>query len=61
MEHKFHGLNRSQLNQVLNIVCDLKDRLIEPTEEEKEAYVIAIQCVVQILNRMADNKPIRWD
>lgn len=61
MQNMFCGLNRSQMNQVLNVVCELEDRIPDLTEEEQNAYDIGIQCITQIIIRMADNKPIKWD
>lgn len=61
MERKFYGLNRAEMNEVLNVMCDLEERVTFLTQEEEKAYDIAIQCVCQIVNRMADDKPINWD
>ena len=61
MQQTFCGLNRSELNQVLNTVIVMKEKMIDITEEEQEAWNTAIMCVCQILVRMTDNKPIRWD
>lgn len=60
MEKTFHGLNRSQLNQVLNILCDIEDTY-EFKDDEQKAFNVAIQCTTQILNRMGDGKQINWD
>ena len=56
----FHGLNRNDISAVLSMLCDIEDR-IELTQEESDAYDIAIQCVTQIHNRMLDGKGINWD
>ena len=61
MERKFHGLTRSQLNTVLNILCELEDKMDNLSAEETNAFNIGIQCVAQIVTRMADKKPITWD
>lgn len=61
MKHTFYGQNRSQMNKVLNIMCELKERIPDMTKEEENAYDIAVQCVAQIANRMADGKQINWD
>ena len=61
MERTFRKLTRSQLNEVLNVVCGLEKRIQDMTEEEKHAFEIGVQCIAQILNRMADDKPINWD
>ena len=42
MGKTFYGLNRSQLNQVLNELCEIEDKY-DFTEEEQKAYDIAIQ------------------
>ena len=49
------------MNKVLNIMCELEERIPDMTKEEENAYDIAVQCVAQIANRMADGKQINWD
>lgn len=61
MKRTFYGQNRSQMNKVLNIMCELEERIPDMTKEEENAYDIAVQCVAQIANRMADGKQINWD
>ena len=60
MERTFCGLNRAQLNVVLNTMCELEERIPDLTDEEQDMYDIGVQCVCQIVNRIADNKPINW-
>ena len=60
MERTFKGRNRAQMNKILDLMYLLKDQLLL-TDEETADYDIAMQCVVTITNRMADNKPLEWD
>ena len=48
------------MNEVLDIMCKFEDK-IEMTNEEEEAFYIAIQCITTVINRMTDDKPIEWD
>ena len=60
MERTFHGKIRSEMNGVLDYMCLLKDKYgIE--EEDEDNFLIAIQCIATVTNRMADNKMIEWD
>lgn len=59
-EHTYCGKTWEQMNRVLDIVCELEDR-IEMTDEEQEAFDIAIQCITTVMNRMKDDSPIEWD
>ena len=47
------------MNIVLNILCDLEDKL-DLKKEEEDAFDIAIQCVTTVLNRMVEDRPISW-
>ena len=60
MERKYCGKNWDDMNTVLNIMCDIEDR-IELSDEQQEAFDIAIQCVTTVLNRMKEDRPIEWD
>ena len=60
MERKYCGKSWADMNVILNIMCDIEDR-IELTDGEQDAFDIAIQCVTTVMNRMTDDKPIEWD
>ena len=60
IEHKYCGKNWDDMNTVLNIMCDIEDR-IELSDEQQEAFDISIQCVTTVLNRMKEDRPIEWD
>ena len=57
---KFCGHNHESMDRILDTMCKLEDR-IELSEEEEEAFDIAIQCVTCIMNRMTDDRGIEWD
>lgn len=59
-EHTYCGKTWDQMNVVLDIVCEVEDR-IEMTDEERDAFDIAIQCITTVMNRMKDDSPIEWD
>lgn len=59
-ERRFHGYTWDDMNRVLDLVCDIEDR-VEMTKHEEQDYDIAIQCVTAILNRMKEDKAICWD
>lgn len=48
------------MNEILSMLCDLKDR-VQMEKEEESAFDIAIICVAAIANRMINNAPINWD
>lgn len=56
----FCGANWSEMEEVLNTMCELEDK-IELTDNEQKHFDIAIQCVTQIINRMVDGKGINFD
>lgn len=60
MERRFRGKTRLEMNEILDLMYMLKDRLLL-TEEELADYNIAMRCVATITVRMADNKPLEWD
>ena len=60
MERKYCGNTWKQMNDILTTMCEIEDR-IELTDEEEDAFDIAIQCVATVMNRMTDNRPIEWD
>jgi len=60
MKRKYCGKTWDDMNTILNIMCDIEDR-IELSDEQQEAFDIAIQCVTTVMNRMKDDRPIEWD
>lgn len=56
----FCGVDWSGLEEVLNTMCELEDK-IKLTDKEESCFDIAIQCVTQIMNRMVDGKEINFD
>lgn len=51
------------MKQVLYFLCDCEDE-IELSEDERDMYDVAVQCVAAVLNRMVDgceDRPIMWD
>lgn len=57
---KFCGMDWADMDRMLDRFCWLEDDSMI-TDEEQEALDIAIQCMVQIMNRMIDGKRINWD
>ena len=62
MERKYCGKTWDEMNKVLDTMCDIEDR-VELSEDEQDAFDIAIQCVTTVMNRMKCDKPIafEWD
>lgn len=60
MERKYCGKNRDEMDKVLSLICEIEDR-IELSDDEQDAFDIAIQCVTSVMNCMIDGKPIDWD
>ena len=59
-ERKYCGLTHHEMDDVLEKICDIEGR-IELTDEEQDAFDIAIQCITTIMNRMVDDEKIEWD
>ena len=62
MGRKYCGKSLEEMNDVLDSMCAIEDR-IELTSEEKDAFDIAIQCVTTVINRMNSGNlvPFEWD
>ena len=54
---KFCGKDWDGMNKVLDKVCEIEDRL-DLSDEEQEAYDIAVQCITTVMNRMGKDIPI---
>lgn len=64
MERKYCGLTWEQMNEVLDTMCNIEDRVEEIGWQEvgeQDAFDIAIQCITTVMNRMKDDRPIEWD
>ena len=59
-ERKFCGLGYKELRDVLEFMCDIEPK-IDLTNEERDKFDVAIQCVNTVLNCMVDNSPIEWN
>jgi len=60
MSKTYCGKTRDEMNDILNFMCELEDK-VELTDEEEEKYDVAIQCVATVMNRMIHNRPICFD
>lgn len=59
-ERKYCGRTWEQMNEELDTMCKLEEKL-NLTEKEGNAFDVAIQCMTTVMNRMQNNKPIIWD
>lgn len=57
---KFCGYSWEDMDRLLDDFCWLEDDSMI-TDREQKAFDIAVQCMVQIMNRMIDGKRIDWD
>ena len=51
------------MKQVLYFMCDIEDE-VRLTEDERDMYDIAVQCVAAVMNRMipgCEDRPLVWD
>ena len=51
-EIKYCGKSLKEMNEILSIMCDIEDR-IELTDEEQDAFDIAIQCITTVINGLS--------
>ncbi len=56
----FCGKTHEQMNDILTFMLELEDKQ-DFSYDEDEKYDIAIQCIVTVMNRMIDNRPIEFD
>ena len=56
----FCGKTHEQMNDILTFMCELEDKQDFSYDEDKK-FDIAIQCIVTVMNRMIDNRPIEFD
>lgn len=50
MENTFCGKTWDEMNRILDVMCELEDKYENLTNEEEEAFDIAIQCIAKIMN-----------
>lgn len=63
-EKKFYGKDWNGMNEALDKMCSMEDRLAEANainDSEINAINVAVQSISQIMNRMKDGKEITWD
>lgn len=56
----FCGKTWDDMDSLLDSLCGLADG-VDMTNDEADAVDIGIQCMVEVMNRMVDGRPILWD
>ena len=59
-DRTYCGKTRNEMNVVLDTICGFEDRFAM-TDDEHDAFLIAIQCITTVINCMASDRPIEWD
>ena len=54
------GKTRQEMNEILNTMCAIEE-MASLTDEETDAFDVAIQCIATVINRMTDNRPIAFE
>ena len=53
------GKTLEQMHKILDTMCDLEDFCDIDSEEQQEAFDIAIQCVTSVINTMVDENHMK--
>ena len=53
------GYDVGGMNRILDVLCRLEDGILM-TDEEQDAFDIAIQCVSDMVNRL-NGIPVEWE